>query len=172
MSLLKNINDNFFNPFCCKNKEVYWECIKLLIEASKTVAVLYEQDAKDRISLYLENCQYVLETENIGEEISGQYSAQDNASAIIRYFRRCGWLSEREIGRSGSVPFAMYKMSAAELADARNQSCLLPLTQHDRERLAFLRENPEFRGLVDYMLEHNVKLEQEIVSLGQISGRS
>lgn len=101
MSLLKNINDNFFNPFCCKNKEVYWECIKLLIETSKTVAVLYEQDAKDRISLYLENCQYVLETENIGEEISGQYSAQDNASAIIRYFRRCGWLSEREIGRSG-----------------------------------------------------------------------
>lgn len=70
--------------------------------------------------------------------------------------------------RATGVPFAMYKMSAAELADARNQSCLLPLTQHDRERLASLRGNPEFRELVDYMLEHNVKLEQEIVSLGQI----
>lgn len=71
--------------------------------------------------------------------------------------------------RATGVPFAMYKMSAAELADARNQSCLLPLTQHDRERLASLRENKELRGLVDYMLEHNVKLEQEIVSLGQLT---
>lgn len=69
--------------------------------------------------------------------------------------------------RATGVPFAMYKMSEAELADARNQSCLLPLTQHDRERLASLRGNPEFRGLVDYMLEHNVKLEQEIISLRQ-----
>lgn len=69
--------------------------------------------------------------------------------------------------RSTGAPFAMYKMSARELADARNQSCLLPLTQRDRERLASLRGNPELRELVDYMLEHNVKLEQEIVSLGE-----
>lgn len=65
------------------------------------------------------------------------------------------------------IPFAMYKMSAAELADARNQKCLLPLTPRDRQRLAALRDKEKFRVLADYMLEHNVKLEQEIISLGE-----
>lgn len=67
--------------------------------------------------------------------------------------------------RATGVPFAMYRMSTTELADARNRSCLLPLTARDRERLTSLRGNPDFRMLVEYMLEHNVKLEQEIISL-------
>ena len=45
--------ENFFNPLCCKNKRIYYECILQLIEKSKSVPLLYETDAKDTIILYL-----------------------------------------------------------------------------------------------------------------------
>ena len=48
--------DNFFNPLCCKNKRIYYECILQLIEKSKSVPLLYETDAKDTIILYLRTC--------------------------------------------------------------------------------------------------------------------
>ncbi len=34
--------DKFFNPLCCKNKKIYYECILQLIEKSKQVTLLYE----------------------------------------------------------------------------------------------------------------------------------
>ena len=94
----------------------------------------------------------------------------DNPDAIYYHFGDIdagGLFIYEHLRRATGIPFTMYKMSARELADARNQSCLLPLTRRDRERLASLRENPEFRELAAYMLEHNVKLEQEIISLEQ-----
>lgn len=101
MSLLENINDSFFNPFCCKNREIYLECISRLIETSKEIPVLYETDARNCLILYLQNCLYCLETEDIGEEISNNRTPQENASSILRYFRKCGWITPQEIGRSG-----------------------------------------------------------------------
>lgn len=44
--------DNFFNPLCCKNKRIYYECILQLIEKSKSVPLLYETDAKDNFELF------------------------------------------------------------------------------------------------------------------------
>ena len=44
---------------------------------------------------------FSIETEDIGEEISNTRSAAENASAILRYFRECGWITSREVGRSG-----------------------------------------------------------------------
>lgn len=56
-----------------------------------------------------------------------------------------------------------YHMGIEELCDDRFSMCLQPLTDNDVSNLSLLRENhPE---LVSYMLEHNVKLEQEIVAL-------
>ena len=101
MPILENINDKFFNPFCCKNREVYLECICLLIEKSKEIPILYETDARNCLILYLQNSKYSLETEDIGEEINNNRAPQENASAILRYFRRCGWITPQEIGRSG-----------------------------------------------------------------------
>lgn len=69
--------------------------------------------------------------------------------------------------RETGIPFAMYRMSVSELQDAKNRACLLPLTAHDRERLAALRQKENFCAIAEYMLEHNVKLEQEIISLHQ-----
>lgn len=101
MSFFELIDEKFFNPFCCRNREVYVACIDQLIEKSKEIPVLYETDARNTLILYLKNCQYAIETENIGEVIGSGKSPQENASAILRYFRACGWISAQEVGRSG-----------------------------------------------------------------------
>jgi hypothetical protein len=97
--------DNFFNPLCCKNKRIYYECILQLIEKSKSVPLLYETDARDTLILYFRNCTYAVEDEvtssNADENINSKNTENENASAVIRYFRHCGWISEREIGRNG-----------------------------------------------------------------------
>lgn len=101
MSLFETLNEKFFNPFCCRNRALYFECISQLIEKSKEISVLYETDARNTLILYLQNCTYSIETENIGEEITGGKTPQENASTILRYFRTCGWITPQEIGRSG-----------------------------------------------------------------------
>lgn len=63
------------------------------------------------------------------------------------------------------VPFEMFCMSPRELAFPAYQKCLHPLTAQDKIRLRQLAELEEYRDTVRYMLEHGVKLEQEIVSL-------
>ncbi len=67
--------------------------------------------------------------------------------------------------RITGISFAMYKMSADELQDARYAACLQQLSAHDRSGLVSLAKNEAYRTLAEYMLEHNVKLEQEIISL-------
>lgn len=106
MILFDNVEyDRFFNPLCSKNKRIYYECILQLIEKSKSVPLLYETDARDILSLYLCNFSYMMEEEDIlgntDENVSSKKSETENASAILRYFRYCGWISEREIGRNG-----------------------------------------------------------------------
>lgn len=67
--------------------------------------------------------------------------------------------------RITGISFAMYKMSVDELKDARYAACLQQLSANDRNRLESLAKNEKYRNLAEYMLEHNVKLEQEIISL-------
>ena len=62
--------EKFFNPLCCKNKRIYYECINLLIEKSKQVTLLYENDARDSLTLYFRNLAYAVideEGENVDE---------------------------------------------------------------------------------------------------------
>lgn len=115
--------DYFFNPLCCRNKRIYSGCILQLIEKSKSVPLLYETDAKDIIIIYLRNCTYAVEDEitssNADENISSKKTETENASAILRYFRRCGWISEREIGRNGDniatvMPYCRKMIEAIE----------------------------------------------------------
>lgn len=105
MILFDNVDyDRFFSPLCSRNKRMYYGCILKLIEKSKLVPILYETDARDILILYLRNSSYAVE--DVGdlhtvEKISSKNSETENASAILRYFRQCGWIAEREIGRSG-----------------------------------------------------------------------
>ena len=125
--------DNFFNPLCCKNKKIYYECILKLIEKSKSVPLLYETDARDTLILYLRNCAYVVEEDTFGdaqEGVSSKKSETENASAILRYFRRCGWIAEREIGRNGDniatvLPYCRKMIEAIERIFNRDNSAAL-----------------------------------------------
>lgn len=55
-------------------------------------------------------------------------------------------------------------MGVQQLKDERFQHCLRGLTELDQSRLLTLMEEAPYREVLQYMLEHNVKLEQEIVS--------
>ena len=40
MSFFETLDEKFFNPFCCRNRALYFECISQLIEKSKEISVL------------------------------------------------------------------------------------------------------------------------------------
>ena len=104
MPYFESVNEKFFNPFSGRNRELYFACITELIERSKELPVLYEADAKNSLVIYLQNCKYSIETEKLGEEgemIANSRTPQENAAEILRYFRSCGWITPREVGRSG-----------------------------------------------------------------------
>ena len=79
--------EKFFNPLCCKNKKIYYECILQLIEKSKQVPLLYENDARDTLTLYFRNLSYAVEDEdnsgNADENISSKKSEKEQEQVVI-----------------------------------------------------------------------------------------
>lgn len=71
--------------------------------------------------------------------------------------------------RVTGIPFKMYRMSQRELENECFRSCLHSLTEQDRIRLESLKKEEAYRDLASYMLENNVKLEQEIVSYYEVT---
>lgn len=73
--------DRFFNPLSCRNKRIYYDCIIVLIETSKTADLLHEMDARDALILYFRNCVYAVEEEvvssDVEELISDKKTAED-----------------------------------------------------------------------------------------------
>ncbi|WP_430509722.1 Wadjet anti-phage system protein JetD domain-containing protein [Gottfriedia solisilvae] len=63
------------------------------------------------------------------------------------------------------INFALFYMSSDELKNERYESCLQGLTENDIARLKELKEMDLYAYTVNYMLENNVKMEQEIISL-------
>ena len=59
----------------------------------------------------------------------------------------------------------MFGMSVDELKNYEYAMCLHQLSGNDRSRLQELKTMDTYAEVVQYMLEQNVKLEQEIVSL-------
>lgn len=92
---------------------------------------------------------------------------EDNPHLVFRHFGDIdagGLYIHEHLCRVTGIPFQMYRVSCAELQDARFRSCLQPLTNQDRIRLKSLEKQGTYRELAAYMLEKNVKLEQEIIS--------
>ena len=75
-----------------------------------------------------------------------------------------GFYIHENLCRITEIPFGLYRMSEAELQDERFCRCCQPLSERDRGRLKSLVENELYCDTVEYMLKHNVKLEQEIIS--------
>ncbi len=63
------------------------------------------------------------------------------------------------------VDFALYSMSVNELQNKEYATCLHKLTDNDRIRLQELQDIGIYTDVIQYLLNNNVKLEQEIVSL-------
>lgn len=70
------------------------------------------------------------------------------------------------------VNFELFSMSRDELVNREFASCLHKLSDSDRSRLQELMRFKEYKQVIEYMLNHNVKLEQEIVSLSYMKGSS
>ena len=91
----------------------------------------------------------------------------DNPSLTYRHFGDIdagGLYIHVHLCRATGISFLMHLMSRAELEDTRFQSCLRPLSDNDRLHLESLEKQEIYQNLAGYMLEHGVKLEQEIVS--------
>lgn len=101
MSIFDHLEEKFFNPFGCRNRRLYYECANQLIDLSKQIPVLYETEARNCLIVFLQNCRYAIDAEDIGVEISNQRTESENASAILQYFRECGWITAKEVGRNG-----------------------------------------------------------------------
>lgn len=67
----------------------------------------------------------------------------------------------RDLCEKTGIPFTMYKMDLETLR--LYESYGKPLTANDRKRLEGMRDREGLREIIHYMLEHNVKLEQECI---------
>lgn len=75
-----------------------------------------------------------------------------------------GFLIHKHLCRETSKNFELYCMDIQQLKDKRFSNCLRKLTDNDRSRLETLVGDSSYSEILNYMKEHNVKLEQEIVS--------
>lgn len=74
-----------------------------------------------------------------------------------------GFLIYKHLCRETVKKFELYCMGIQQLCDVRFRHCLRELTDNDMSRIEALMEEPYY-DVLKYMKEHNVKLEQEIVS--------
>lgn len=180
MSVFQAVSDKFFNPFTGKNRELYFSCITELIEKSKEIPVLYEEDAKNCLTLYLQNCQYAIETEQLGDQsetISNHRAPQENAAMILRYFRSCGWITPKEIGRSGdniaSVSAYCRKLIDAvhKIFDADANAAITNhiFSMHEILNAAFAKDGGRavrpYSSILMPLVEHECDLKNELLIL-------
>ncbi|MCM1243066.1 MAG: DUF2220 domain-containing protein [Roseburia sp.] len=91
----------------------------------------------------------------------------DNPDAKYQHFGDIdigGFLIHKHLCRETSKNFELYCMGVGQLCDKRFSHCLKALTENDKGRLESLIEDALYREVLTYMKEHNVKLEQEIIS--------
>lgn len=75
-----------------------------------------------------------------------------------------GFFIHKHLCRETSKKFELYCMGIQQLCDMRFGHCLRELTDNDMSRIEILMEEEPYSEVLKYMQEHNVKLEQEIVS--------
>ena len=90
-------NRYFFRPLISKNSDFYIACILDLIHFSNLRIAIPDGDARNQIAIFIHNTNisYEIEDEN------GIEPVKKTANDIIRYFRLCGWVSEKELSRNG-----------------------------------------------------------------------
>lgn len=82
-----------------------------------------------------------------------------------------GFWIHRNLCEITGIDFALFCMSSDVLKNEEYEACLHSLTENDIVRLKELKKIDLYKYTVNYMLEKNVKLEQEIISLNLMNGK-
>ncbi len=91
----------------------------------------------------------------------------DNKTVIFKHFGDIdigGFWIHNHLCQMTGITFELYQMGIEQLMDICFQKCLKKLTQNDLKRLETLIAMPEYREVLGYMRDNNIKLEQEIIS--------
>ena len=91
-----------------------------------------------------------------------------NPDIVYRHFGDIdagGFCIHHNLCEVTGVKFALFAMSVKELQNKEYALCLHKLTDNGRSRLQELKKMDIYAEVINYMLEHDTKLEQEIVSL-------
>lgn len=75
-----------------------------------------------------------------------------------------GFWIHKKLCEQSEHDFHLFHMSKKDLENPQYQSCLKELTETDCKRLEHLKEDERYKECIEYMLAHQVKLEQEIIS--------
>lgn len=98
-----------------------------------------------------------------------------NKNAIYKHFGDIdagGFWIHHNLCEITGVNFKLFGMSVKELQHTGYADCLHPLSLNDRGRLQELKGMDSYAEVVHFMLEKNVKLEQEIISLNLIKNEN
>lgn len=79
------------------------------------------------------------------------------------------WIHKKLCEQTGFF-FNLYHMSASDLKSQKYSSCLRQLSRQEVSRLVKLKNIPQYSDCIGHMIENNIKLEQEIISL-ELSSR-
>ncbi len=75
-----------------------------------------------------------------------------------------GFFIHEHLCKITGIPLHLYKMAITQLKDTKYRHCLQRLTDKDKIRLMSLLKNDTYKDVISYMLDNNIKLEQEIIS--------
>ncbi len=75
-----------------------------------------------------------------------------------------GFFIHEHLCKITGIPFHLYKMAITQLKDTKYRHCLQRLTDKDKIRLMSLLKKDTYKDVITYMLNNDVKLEQEIIS--------
>lgn len=75
-----------------------------------------------------------------------------------------GFLIHKNLCEQAGLSFKLFHMMKTDLENQNYSNCLKELTEVDRKRLTNLKNESEYTECINYMLDTNVKLEQEIIS--------
>ena len=170
--MFKIVSDKFFVPLASPNKQIYWECIcKLFSIMNHQLSFGIERD------VLVEELQYYFEQEHAieidVEEIIGK-SSRDKANWMLRRLEFYEWI-EIETDKS-YVQRVNFKDYAVKIIKTllemlqKYQRYGKRLTENDRKRLQELQNQDGLKEIVSYMLENDVKLEQECIDVVEEPG--
>jgi hypothetical protein len=148
-----------------KIEHVYIKSHRFMTIENRTSYLRYSDD--DTVTFYLGGYANRFQRDFIKK------TAADNPEIDYLHFGDIdpgGFWIHHNLRQITGVEFITFAMSTEELSNPQFAHCLHLLTDNDIVRSKELLEKACYRDTIAYMLEHQVKLEQEIISLTLMTG--